>query len=88
MREKSIDLMTAIVEFFNSALIVFNRSFFGKIQVFLLLIFEAQYFNSIGDGSNEYGNGKNFLDDAIKEYDQALFHLIAFMVAGGLHNGK
>lgn len=53
-----------------------------------MLIFEAQYFNSIGDGSNEYGNGKKFLDDAIKEYDQALFHLIAFMVAGGLYNGK
>ena len=47
-----------------------------------MLIFAAQYLDSIGYGSNEYDNGKKSLDDAIKEYDQALFHLIAFMVAG------
>ena len=32
MREKSVDLMTAIVEFFNSALIVFNQNFFCKLR--------------------------------------------------------
>jgi hypothetical protein len=29
MKEKSIDLMTGIVNFFNSALLFYNHNFFG-----------------------------------------------------------
>ena len=37
-REKSIYLMTAIVKFFNSALLYFNSKFFGKISCPLYLV--------------------------------------------------
>jgi len=35
--EKSTDLMTAIVKFFNEALLYFGKSSFGKIKRFVLL---------------------------------------------------
>lgn len=82
MREKSIDLMTAIVKMFNCALIYFNRQFFGKNHGLCLLNRVASFMEVLVDGSKMYDDGVAALDHAIKEYDQAVFDLIANVVAG------
>ena len=38
--------------------------------------------DGLGDGSNMYNDGVATLEHAIKEYDQAVFDLIANIVAG------
>jgi hypothetical protein len=37
MQEKSIDLMTGIVTFFNSALLYYSRDFFGEASICALI---------------------------------------------------
>jgi hypothetical protein len=56
MKEKSIDLMTGIVTFFNSALIYYAHNFFG-FQLFILTNL-ANLLNSVGGGAKAYEDGK------------------------------
>jgi hypothetical protein len=69
MQEKSLDLMTGIVRFLNFALIYFNHNFFANLL------------KSIGRGTEIYEAGKRQLENAIKEYDQAVYDLTASVVA-------
>lgn len=86
MREKSIDLMTGCVRFFNSALIYFNHGFFGS-SPFFLTEFIVNLLKTIGSGGDVYEDGKRRLETAIKEYDQAVFDLTAMIVASNFtHN--
>jgi hypothetical protein len=43
LREKSTDLMAAIIRYFNSALIYFRQDFFGNIQDDILLTMQSMY---------------------------------------------
>lgn len=83
MGEKSIDLLTAIIGFFNSALIFLSHGFFGEILTAHLLKV-ANLLKSIGEGSQVYKDGKKRLETAIAEYDQAVFDLAASVVASNL----
>jgi len=42
----------------------------------------ARFFNSLVKGSNDYETAKKDLQDAIAEYDEAVFDLIVSVVAG------
>ncbi|KAJ9132244.1 Tetratricopeptide-like helical [Pleurostoma richardsiae] len=58
--EKATDLMTAILKFFRGALIYLKHDFFYNVYKGVLL------------GPKAYTDAKGDLNDAIKEYDQAL----------------
>lgn len=79
MQEKSIDLLTAIVTYFNSSLIYFSRDFFGEINSMSVV---NNWIGNllrtiIGGGSKVYEDGKRALEIAIHEYDQAILDLSA-----------
>lgn len=80
MEKKSIDLMIAIVRFFNSALVYLGGDFFGELDGCELLKV-ANVLKSLVNGPRAYEDGKNVLDTAIREYDQAVFDLAASVVA-------
>jgi hypothetical protein len=83
LQERSIHLLTAIVSYFNSALIYFSHDFFGEIN--LLLLVNKRIGNLlrtvIGGGSKIYDDGKQALETAIQEYDQVILDVSAALVA-------
>jgi len=87
MKEKSIHLMTAVVRYFDSALIYYNRNFFGN-SPFSLKLMAGNLLRTIGDGTNVYDEGKQQLYLAIQEYDQAVFDLTVIVVAGSVQFNK
>jgi hypothetical protein len=83
VEEKATELMTAIVCFFNSALIHFNKSLGGNISKQILADQGNLVLAFIKD-SKSYDDAKKSVDVAIREYDQAVFHLAVRLVAGTL----
>jgi hypothetical protein len=69
VEEKSRDLTTAIVRFFNGALIYFSGTFPGNLV------------KSIALGTQCYDDAQKFLDVAIREYDQAVLNLAGRVIA-------
>ena len=82
MQEKSLDLMTAIVKYLNGALIFFNSSFFRKPLCDLLI--QGNLLKTMEVGPATYDDGKNTLQIAISEYDQAVLDLAAAVIAGNI----
>jgi hypothetical protein len=80
VEDKSRDLMTSIVRYFNSALLYFSNSFLGKPSIFLLI--QGNVAHSVIDNPDDYTETLKELDNAIREYDQAVLHLAARVVAG------
>lgn len=64
--------MTAIVQFFNSALIYLSNGIRGNVNL------------TFPRDSNSYENAKENLDAVVRKYDQAVFHLAALVVASTL----
>jgi hypothetical protein len=86
VEEKSRDLMTAIVRFFDSALIYFSRHFVGMLRKICRLTESGTLAKSLAEGTKCYEDTQKHLDVAIREYDQAVLHLAARAVAGTLRN--
>lgn len=80
LRDKSLDLMSGIVKFFNCALLYYNQTFFGIIRCFCKLIMLVNLLKSVGGGAKAYEDGKRALDLSISEYDQAVMDLTATLV--------
>jgi len=81
--EMSIELMTAIVCFFDCALTYFGRNYFRKS----LCCYRAEQIQvnlsiTILQGQRSYEDRKKDLDIAVQEYCQAMIHLTARIVAG------
>jgi len=72
MREKSIDLMTAIIRFFDAALLYFRSDVFGGLLSNSITNVADKLLNIVTQ-TNTYGKGKEMLERAIAEYDQAVF---------------
>lgn len=81
LKEKSTDLLSAVIKFFNSALIYFSEGVLRKLRqcTFLHLVNVSK---TIWKGPQLYEDGKKLLDIAIREYNQAVMHLTAHVVAG------
>jgi hypothetical protein len=77
MKEKSINLMTGIVEFFDAALLYFNDNFF-RTSIFCQSNVD-KLFKEIS-APEFYKSGTSKLDAVIKEYDQAVLDLTAKVV--------
>lgn len=75
--------MTAIVKFFNSALVYFSEGFFGKTTTYYSDRV-VNFSKTVVQGSKLYEDGKKRLDAAIREFDQAVLHLTARVIAGML----
>ena len=82
MHWKSIELMTAMVKFFDSALLYFRNDFFGSVIVSRADNGVVNLLKSLGKGSNVYEEGKGRLEVAIREYDQAVMDCTAFGIDG------
>jgi hypothetical protein len=74
LRDKSVDLMTTIVSFFDSALVYFHSDIFGK--PFQYQVNLDQIWDTVGREDN-YHHGRTKVDEAIKEYDQAVFDYVS-----------
>ena len=61
MKEKSVDLMTGIIKFFNSALLCFCRNFFGMLLSSVKLMTNSQSFEN---NSQRTGNLRRREQDA------------------------
>jgi hypothetical protein len=89
LEEKSTDLMSAIVSFFNSALIYLSNDFFGKLA---LLCKAEQCLVNLSrtalKGAQIYESGKVKLNSAIREFDQVIVHLTARIVAGIMNDTR
>jgi hypothetical protein len=83
MEEKSADLLTVIIKFFNSALIYFSKDFFGK-GVKVKTDNSGNLWKVTVKGPEIYDSAKESLDMAIREYEQAVMHLTACIVSGKL----
>jgi hypothetical protein len=78
MQEKSIDLLTAIVTYFNAALIYFTGDVFGEINQMSIVNWIGNILQTIiGERLKRYEEGKQVLEIAIQEYDQVLLDLSA-----------
>lgn len=86
MQEKSVSLMVGIVKFLNSAIIYLNQTFFGIIPT-SRLIYVVNLVKTVAQGGQMYADGKQALEVAIKEYDQAVVDLTASVLASNPING-
>jgi len=85
LNEKSTNLLTASIKFFNAALLYFSKGFFGKCsQRFPLLFLAGNLSNTVMNGADIYRTAKKQLRNAIRQYDQVVIHLTARVVAGKL----
>ena len=79
LREKSIELMIAVINFFNASLRYFSRGFSSKEVLDLQVVNHdlGNLYATIKEGPKLYTDGKALLENAIQEYDQALFSMAA-----------
>ena len=82
IQEKATSLMASIIAFFNSALIYFATNFFWYVDLKepWLTCVVAKIGKTFMDGPRTFEDGKLRLDMAIREYEQAVFHLTAHAV--------
>lgn len=85
VREKALNLMTAIVEFFNSALVYFSHNF-SCIIPFLTSLSVANMFKVLTQGESGYEKTKVKLVAAVKMYDQSLVDLTVSLLSGKMRS--
>jgi len=81
LEDKSTELMSAIINFFNAALNYFCHNF-ARTFYPLLSNIVVNLSKTLLNGPQAYQKSKDRLDVAIREYDQAVMHLTARLVAG------
>jgi hypothetical protein len=85
LQEKAIDLLTGIIKFLNVALRHFSQTF-PSIDKYTFSQFAnrtlGRLITAVTEGAKAYEDGKNALQLAIREYDQAILDLTATIVAG------